>query len=199
MKRVLIILFLFSFFELPAQNVTVTGRVNRPNASMRLMVYDDLLNMHETMVAETNADAKGFFLLEGKVDQILPASIYVGLESVDLVITPGASYEVSITIPDVDPHASYFDRPSPAMRVKTATDKGVYRQLILSEEIIDGYVLNYFDELFRRRQLRYLDSIRATIDAEMDIKNDYAQCLQDSLHPDGIECRRGAESHQGVL
>ncbi len=173
MKRVLIILFLFSFFELPAQNVTVTGRVNRPNASMRLMVYDDLLNMHETMVAETNADAKGFFLLEGKVDQILPASIYVGLESVDLVITPGASYEVSITIPDVDPHASYFDRPSPAMRVKTATDKGVYRQLILSEEIIDGYVLNYFDELFRRRQLRYLDSIRATIDAEMDIKNDY--------------------------
>ncbi len=173
MKRVLILLFLFSFFVLPAQNVTVTGRVNRPNALMRLMVYDDLLNMHETMVAETNADGKGFFLLEGNVDQILPASIYVGLESVDLVITPGASYEVSITIPDVDPNASYFDRPSPALRVKTATDKGVYRQLILSDEIIDGYVLNYFDELFRRRQLRYLDSIRATIDAEMDIKNDY--------------------------
>ena len=89
------------------------------------------------------------------------------------MITPGASYDVSIIIPDVDPHASYFDRPSPAMRVKTATDRGVYRQLILSEEIINGYVLNYFDELFRRRQLRYLDSIRATIDAEMDIKNDY--------------------------
>lgn len=174
MRRFIIsFVLLFVGLSLMAQNVTVSGRVNRPNALMRLMIYDDLLNMHETQVAETNADAKGFFILEGKVDQTLPASIYVGLESVDLVITPGASYEVSIAIPDVDPQASYFDRPSPTLRVKTATDKGVYRQLILSDEIIDGYVLNYFDELFRRRQSRYLDSIRATIDAEMDIKNDY--------------------------
>lgn len=174
MRRFIIsFVLLFVGLSLMAQNVTVSGRVNRPNALMRLMIYDDLLNMHETQVAETNADAKGFFILEGKVDQTLPASIYVGLESVDLVITPGASYEVSIAIPDVDPQASYFDRPSPSLRVKTATDKGVYRQLILSDEIIDGYVLNYFDELFRRRQSRYLDSIRATIDAEMDIKNDY--------------------------
>ena len=174
MRRFIIsFVLLFVGLSLMAQNVTVSGRVNRPNALMRLMIYDDLLNMHETQVAETNADAKGFFILEGKVDQTLPASIYVGLESVDLVITPGASYEVSIAIPDVDIQASYFDRPSPTLRVKTATDKGVYRQLILSDEIIDGYVLNYFDELFRRRQSRYLDSIRATIDAEMDIKNDY--------------------------
>lgn len=174
MRRFIIsFVLLFVGLSLMAQNVTVSGRVNRPNALMRLMIYDDLLNMHETQVAETNADDKGFFILEGKVDQTLPASIYVGLESVDLVITPGASYEVSIAIPDVDIQASYFDRPSPTLRVKTATDKGVYRQLILSDEIIDGYVLNYFDELFRRRQSRYLDSIRATIDAEMDIKNDY--------------------------
>ena len=156
-----------------AQNVTVSGRVNRPETLVRLMVYDDLLNMHETCIAETSSDDKGFFLLEGEVNKIMPASIVVGLEGVDLVVSPGASYEVSIIIPDPNPNASYFDRESPTMRVKTATDKGVYRQLVLSEEIIEGYVLNYFDELFRRRQSRYLDSIRATIDAEMDIKSDY--------------------------
>lgn len=156
-----------------AQNVTVSGRVNRPEILVRLMVYDDLLNMHETSIAETSSDDKGFFLLEGEVNKIMPASIVVGLEGVDLVVSPGASYEVSIIIPDPNPNASYFDRESPTMRVKTATDKGVYRQLVLSEEIIEGYVLNYFDELFRRRQSRYLDSIKATIDTEMDIKSDY--------------------------
>ena len=160
-----------------AGNVTVTGRVNRPEALMRLMVYDDLLNRHEILIAETTADAQGFFILEGEVDRITPVGLYVGLDGIDFVVTPGASYDVQITVPEVDPSLSYFERPLPAMRVKTATDKGVYRQLVISEEIVDDYVLNYFDELFRRRQYRYLDSIRAAIDGEFDITDDYViQC-----------------------
>ena len=160
-----------------AQNVTVTGRVNRPEALLRLMVFDDLLNMHETMLSETYADDKGFFILEGNVGQIMPASIYVGLESVDFVVSPGATYDVSITVPDADPSLSYFERPLPTLRVKTATDKGVYRQIVISEMIIDDYVLNYFDQLYRRRQYRYLDSIQAAIDAELHITDDYVlQC-----------------------
>lgn len=172
MRKLLIILFLLPL-SVWAQNVTVTGRVNRPEALVRLMVYDDLLNMHETLVAETTADAKGFFILEGKVAQTTPAGLYVGLDGVDFVITPGATYDVQIAVPEVDPSLSYFERPLPALRVKTATDKGVYRQLVISEEIVDDYVLNYFDELFRRRQYRYLDSIRATIDNELNITDDY--------------------------
>lgn len=160
-----------------AGNVTISGRVNRPDALMRLMVVDDLLNMHETMVAETYADDKGFFLLEGDVDQVMPAAIYVGLESVDFVISPGASYNVSLIVPDADPTLSYFEQPVPTLRVKTATDKGVYRQLVVSQEIIDDDVLNYFDQLFRRRQYRYLDSIRADLARELKITDDYVlQC-----------------------
>ena len=144
---------------------------------MRLMVFDDLLNMHETVVAETTADGHGFFILEGRVVQTMPASIYVGLESVDFVVTPGAAYDVSIMVPDSDPSLSYFERPLPTLRIKTATDKGLYRQIFVSEMIIDDYVLNYFDQLYRRRQYRYLDSIRAAIDAEVHITEDYVlQC-----------------------
>lgn len=181
-----------------AQNVTVTGRVNRPDALIRLMVFDDLLNMHETQVAETTADGKGFFILEGQVDQTLPASIYVGLECVDLVVTPNASYEVSIAIPDVEPNASYFDRPSPAMRVKTATDKGVYRQLVNSEQIINDYVMNYFDELFHRRQSRYLDSIRAAVNAETDVKNEYVM-QQNTYKLASIQMALNADGGQKVI
>lgn len=172
MRKIFVILFLLPLFAL-AQNVTVTGRVNRPEALMRLMLYDDLLNMHETLVAETTSDDKGFFILEGEVFQTSQACLYVGLDGVDFVVTPGASYDVKIMVPDDDPSLSYFERPLPTLKIKTSTDRGIYRQLVISEEIIDDYVLNYFDEIFRRRQYRYLDSIRATIDHELDITNDF--------------------------
>ena len=174
-KQWMVILLLLMGLSVMAQNVTVSGRVNRPKALVRLMVVDDLLNRHETTIAETNSDEQGFFLLEGKISQILPASIAVGLESVDLIVCPGAAYEVSITVPEVNPNASYFERQSPTLRVKTASDKGVYRQIIVSEQIINSYVLSYFDELYRRHQYRYIDSIRATIDQEMDITSDYVR------------------------
>lgn len=173
LKYIIVSLWSLLPLLLIGQNVTITGRVNRPEALVRLMVYDDLLNMHETLVAQTSADERGFFILEGKVQKTMPAAIFVGLESADLVIAPGASYEVNIVVPEADPNASYFERESPTLRVRTATDKGVYRQIVISQEIIDYYVLNYFDELFRRRQYRYLDSIRATIDDELHVTDPY--------------------------
>ena len=171
----IIIVFFLLPFSGEAQNVTITGRVNRPEALVRLLACDDLLNVHETSVAETVADDKGFFLLEGQVKETLPAHLAVGLERVDLVVTPGASYEVSIIIPERDRSRSYFEQETPTLRIKTATDKGVNRQLILSDQIINYYVLNYVDELFRMRQYQYLDSIRATLNEETDLKNDYVQ------------------------
>ena len=172
MRKILAILLLLPL-SLLAQNVTVTGRVNRPEALMRLTVYDDLLNMHETLVAEATSDDKGFFILEGEVSQTTPACLYVGLDGVDFVISPGATYDVKIMVPDADPSLSYFERPLPTLKIKTASDHGIYRQLVISEEIVDDYVLNYFDEIFRRRQYRYLDSIRTAIDRELDITDDF--------------------------
>lgn len=160
---------------LSAQNVTVTGRVNRTDALVRLMVYDDLLNMHEVAVAETRSNAEGFFILEGQVDRTLPAVLYVGLEGVDFLVTPGATYEVEILIPDADPTLSYFERPQPTLRVKRASDRGLYRQLVISEMIVNDYVLNYFDQLYQRRQYRYLDSIRMAIEGEFGQVEPYVQ------------------------
>lgn len=174
MRRILIILFLSSLsFSLMAQNVTVTGRTNRSDALIRLMVFDDLLNMHETNVAETRSNDQGFFILEGAVEHTMPAAIYVDLESVDFIVTPGASYEVEIIVPEADPSLSYFERPQPTFRVKKANDKGRYREMILSEMIINDYTLEYFDQIYMRRQCRYLDSIHAAIDCELHVMDPY--------------------------
>ena len=156
-----------------AQTVTVNGRVNKPETLVRLMVCDDLLNMHETAIAETYSNEQGYFILEGEVDRIMPAAIYIGLESVDLVVTPGATYDVGIVVPDADPSLSYFEQPQPTLRIKSASDKGRYRELVLSEMIIDDYVIDYFDQIYQRRQYRYLDSIRATIDRELHVTDPY--------------------------
>lgn len=177
MKKIVVsILLLLSLtMSLMAQNVTITGRVNRHGTLVRLLVCDDLLNRHETVIAETSSDENGFFMLEGKVEETLPASIAVGLERVDMILCPGASYEVSIVIPEMDRERSYFERETPTLRIKTATDKGICRQVFNADQIINYYVLTYVDELFRRHQYKYLDSIKDALDQEMDVKNEYVE------------------------
>lgn len=186
-------LLLLPLWALSDNTVIVTGRVNRPEALVRLMIYDDLLNMHETLIAETTADTLGFFILEGEVKQTFPAIIYVGLEGVDFLLTPGATYDVQIVIPDTDRSVSYFERKLPDLKVKKATDKGIYRQLVVSEEIIQGDLEYFYNELFLRRQNRYLDSIRSDIDRELNVTDEYViqnntykiASLQMALNADG--------------
>ena len=156
-----------------AGTVTISGRANQTGSEVRLLLCDDLLNSHESEVARTTTDKQGFFLLEGDVNQISPARLAVGLESVDLIVTPGASYQLTITLPEADPTRSYFERPMPTLRIKTATDNGLCRQIFTSDQIINPYVLEYFDVLYRRRQYRYLDSIKAAITLELGHCEDY--------------------------
>ena len=159
-----------------AQNVTITGRTNKTETLMRLFVMEDLLNETEKQVAECQTDEKGNFILEGNMRQILPAKIYVGLEYVDLVLTPNATYDIEIIVPEQKEEVSYFEKELPTLRVKRATDKGLYRQIILSEEIINAYLIEHFNQIYRGRQVRYIDSIQNTINRELpDIKLDYAK------------------------
>ena len=177
MKRSIITLFLsLLFLTASAQSVTITGRSNKTNTLIRLFSYEDLVNETGILLDQNHTDPQGNFILEGKVKQILPARIYVGLEYVDLFLTPNASYDIEIIVPEQKDNVSYFEKELPTIRVKRATDKGVYRQIIYSEEIINGYMIEHFNQIYRGRQLRYLDSIQNTINREVpDIKLDYVK------------------------
>ena len=177
MKRRIVTLFLsLLFLTVSAQNVTITGRSNKTNTLIRLFAYEDLVNETGIPLDQNQTDAKGNFILEGNVKQILPARIYVGLEYVDLILTPNANYDIEIIVPEKKNDVSYFEKELPTIRVKRATDKGVYRQIIYSEEIINGYMTEHFNQIYRGRQLRYIDSIQNTISREVpDIKSDYVK------------------------
>ena len=159
-----------------AQDVTITGRSNKTNLLVRLFVYEDLLNETGILLDQGQTDNQGHFILEGKVKQMFPARIYVGLEYVDLVLTPNATYDIDIIVPEQKENVSYFEKELPTLRVKRATDQGIYRQIIGSEEIINGYLIEHFNQIYRGRQLRYIDSIQNAINKELpDIKSDYVK------------------------
>ena len=143
---------------------------------MRLFVYEDLVNETGILLDQNQTDAQGHFILEGKVKQILPARIYVGLEYVDLILTPNATYDIEIIVPEQQENISYFEKELPTIRVKRASDQGIYRQIVGSEEIINGYLIEHFNQIYRGRQLRYIDSIQNAINRELpDIKSEYVK------------------------
>lgn len=177
MKRIITTFaFLLFTFMATAQNVTITGRSNKTNTLVRLFVYEDLINDFGTLINQSQTDEKGHFILEGEIKQILPAKIYAGLESVDLILSPNATYDIEIIVPEQQDNVSYFEKEPPTIRVKRATDKGLFRQIVQVEEIINGYLIEHFNQIYRGRQLRYIDSIQNAISREVpDIKSDYVK------------------------
>ena len=175
-RRIITLILSLLFVTASAQSVTITGRSNKTNALVRLFAYEDLVNETGILLNQSQSNAQGHFILEGSVKQILPARIYVGLEYVDLVLTPNASYDIEIIVPEQKDNISYFEKEMPTIRVKRATDHGIYRQVVYSEEIINSYLIDHFNQIYRGRQLRYIDSIQNAINKELpDIKSDYVK------------------------
>ena len=175
-RRIVTLLLSLLFLTASAQNVTITGRSNKTNTLIRLFAYEDLINETGILLDQSQTDEKGHFILEGIVKQILPARIFVGLESVDLILSPNANYDIEIIVPEKKDDVSYFEKELPTIRVKRATDQGIYRQIIFSEDIINGYMIEHFNQIYRGRQLRYIDSIQNAISREVpDIKSDYVK------------------------
>ena len=159
-----------------AQNVTITGRTNEADALIRIFTYEELLTSSGKQIATAQADGKGFFIIEGSISQTLSARLFVGLESVDMILSPNATYDIEVIVPQKDDNISYFDKEQPTLRIKKANDKGVSHQVFLSEEIINTYLIEHFNQIYRGRQTRYLDSIQAAISKEMpDIKSDFVK------------------------
>ena len=175
-RRITTLFFALLFLTATAQNVTITGRSNQTNVLIRLFAYEDLVNETGILLDQGKTDAQGHFILEGAVKQILPARIYIGLEHVDLILSPNAIYDIEIIVPEQQEDVSYFEKETPTIRVKRASDKGIYRQIVYSEEIVNGYMMEHFNQIYRGRQMRYIDSIQNAISREVpDIKSEYVK------------------------
>lgn len=156
---IIISLFLLSASAI-GQNVTIIGKVNKSNCLIRLFTCEDLLNSEYTECFLTHSDDDGHFIIHSQINAVMPAQIAVDLDRIDFVVSPNATYDFQIEIPSTEDYVSFFEKPLPSLRIKKASDRGLYRQLSDAEDIINNFILNHFNEIYRQRKLSYVDSLR---------------------------------------
>lgn len=168
----LILAFLCPFFML-GQNVSIVGKTDIPNALVRLLAYDEMVTCEQTKIAETQSDKDGRFTLKAEIKEITPAQIAVNLERVDLILSPDGKYDLEITIPQQN-ESSYFEKEQPVLKINTIDDGGFYSQYIATQTLIDDFLFENFDKIYRGRKTSLLDTLDNQIVRNIgEIKNDY--------------------------
>lgn len=153
----LILALLCPIFML-GQQISIEGKANVPNALVRLLTYDEVLTCHQTKVADTQSDKDGKFTLQAEIKEITPAQIAINLDRIDFILSPGASYNLEITIPDKG-DVSFFEQEMPSLKINSANDGGFYSQFVAVQEFVDNFVFETFDKIYRGRQLSLLDTL----------------------------------------
>ena len=183
MKKYILIIALFLSLNLFSQNVSIKGAVRQSANSdkqstslVRLLTYNDMLTCEQTTIYETYTDDNGNFVIETNIDDIVMAQIAVDLERVDILLRPDSDYEIEIIIPEQNDDVSYFERQSPTLKMIKENDDDLYYQYSMSNMIIDDFVLNNFNKLYRGRQISLLDSLDVNIDKELgNISSDFVR------------------------
>lgn len=171
-----LLLLLFMSNVAFSQNVKIKGKVSEPNALVRLLIYDNMLTREQNLVCETVSDSKGDFLIEAEINDITMAQVAVNLERVEMLVKPDASYEIEIEIPEQDDNASYFERESPTLKIIDIDDDGLYQQYYVSNMIVDDFLYDNFNQIYRNRRLSLLDTLDVVIRRNMpEIKYDFVK------------------------
>ena len=175
-----------------SQNITIKGKIQKPivnsqssESLVRLLTFNDMLTLEQNTIFETKADNEGNFTIEANIDEITLAQIAVDLERADILLKPNATYEVEINIPEQDANSSYFERQSPTIKIIKADDDNLYYQYHVSEMIINDFLLNNFNQLYRGRNISLLDNI------DIEIANNLGEIKSDFVK-DNIRYRKAA-------
>lgn len=168
-----------------SQNIIIKGKVTKPivnsqslesESLIRLMTFNDMLTLEQSTIYETKADKDGNFTIEADIDDITLAQIAVDLDRVDILLRPNSKYEIEINIPEQKDYVSYFEQQAPTIRVITSKDDDLYYQYHVSDIIIDDFLLNNFNLLYRSRKISLLDSLDAEIKKNLsEIKSNFVK------------------------
>lgn len=200
-KNILLLSLFFLLFNVNnifSQNITIKGKIQKPivnsqgsesesksESLVRLLTFNDMLTLEQTTIFEAKADSEGNFTIEANIDEITLAQIAVDLERADILLKPNSTYEVEINIPEQDANSSYFERQSPTIKIIKAEDDNLYYQYHMSEMIIDDFLLNNFNQLYRGRNISLLENI------DIEIANNLGEIKSDFVK-DNIRYRKAA-------
>ncbi len=170
------LILLFCNNDIFSQNIKITGKIHKSESLVRLMTFNDMLTFEQTTIYETQSDKDGNFSIEANIDEIKLAQIAIDLDRVDILLRPNSTYEVEIIIPEQDNNVSYFERQSPTLKIIKSDDNDLYYQYSMSEMIIDDFLLDNFNQLYRARKISLLDSLDAEIARNLgELKSDFVK------------------------
>lgn len=168
----LILALLCPIFML-GQNVSIVGKTNVQNALVRLLTYDEMLTCEQTKVAETHSDKEGKFTLKIEINAITPAQIAINLERVDVILKPNGQYDFEIIIHEKG-EGSFFEKEQPILNVNFINDGGFYSQYVATQALVDDFLYENFDKIYRSKNTSLLDTLDNQIARNIGkIDNDY--------------------------
>lgn len=162
-KALILLIFLVAADLISAQNVTISGKTNVRNAIVRLFVYNELITNELTLSGNTKSDSEGRFSLKTNIDEVVPAQIAVDLQRVDIILKPSSEYEIEINVPEKDDEKSYFEQEKPSLTITKTSDGGLYRDYVAAQQIIDDYLYENFNTIYRGRNTKVLDTLDVRI------------------------------------
>ena len=212
-KSILFISLILLIFnnDIFSQNIKIKGKIQNPKSAsesksvsasesksesvsesesesesiVRLMTFNDMLTFEQTTIFETKSDDKGNFTIEANINEITLAQIAVDLERVDILLKPNSTYEIEIIIPEQEDNISYFEQQSPSLKIIKSDDDDLYYQYHKSETIIDNFLLDNFNQLYRGRKISLLDNL------DIEIENNLGKLKSDFVK-DNLRYRKAA-------
>ncbi len=173
MRKTLILLVLLIAADfIYAQNVTINGKTNVKNALVRLFTYNEMITNEVTLVSNTQSDSEGRFSLKANINEIVVAQIAVDLQRVDIILKPSSEYDIEINIPKKDNEKSYFEQEKPSLTITKTSDGGLYRDYVTAQQIIDDYLYEKFNTIYRGRNIKVLDTLDVRISKHLSKNHD---------------------------
>ena len=180
-----LILLLFNN-DIFSQNIKIKGKIQKSKSAsesksvsesiVRLMTYNDMLTFELSTIFETRSDNEGNFTIEADIDEIKLAQIAVDLDRVDILLKPNSTYDIVISIPEQEKNASYFEQQYPTLKIIKSDDDDLYYQYYMSEMIIDDFLLNNFNQLYRSHNISLLNNLDVEIEKNIgELKSDFVK------------------------
>lgn len=173
-KRFLGVLLLMLPIFLSAQNVSIVGKTNKTNALVRLLTYNDMFTIEQKTIAETYSNYNGKFVLSVDIKEVTPAQIAINLDRVDVVLSPEGKYDIEIFVPEKKYNVSIFEKEKPSLKINSADDNGLMKQLVDSELLINDFIYENVNAIYQGRKTYLIDTLQNRIEKTVGEKpNEY--------------------------
>lgn len=171
MRRIFLFLLCLPL-SLSALPVKIQGFTSLPGQLVRVIVAKDYISGTDSLITSTKTDFKGSFELIFHLETTEVSQIAIGLHRCQLLLRPGATYELSFLLNQGASSVAYFDPQPLEVSVKSATDQGMQEQFGKLNFIYNTFVVQRFAIAQRFGRIDLFDSLRLAMQAGVPAGND---------------------------